>query len=233
MTELPTASQIADAFEKGNVTRLGMGTHRACYRIDGTPFCVKGYRTDEEIALGRSSAKEFEPLSPGVIRAIRRSRFNPRRNTCRLEASFHARMKKFLPSELFAVFPEVAESVFLPSRGWCLLESFLADVVPFRSEYKAGDDARRDVLLSAFGRLISGLARNRVRFYDPQNILVQRNVAAPDGFRLRIADFEPVSRNLIPLDVFFPALVPMKVRRRARRYLSEQLGVASALREFV
>lgn len=44
-----------------------------------------------------------------------------------------------------------------------------------------------------------------MRFFDPPNILVQP-VAPDGGFRLRIVDFEPMSRTVVKLDQLFPAL---------------------------
>jgi hypothetical protein len=39
-----------------------------------------------------------------------------------------------------------------------------------------------------------------------------------DDFVLRIVDFEPVTRTLIPIDAIFPALTRAKIRRRFARY---------------
>ena len=47
---------------------------------------------------------------------------------------------------------------------------------------------------------MDGLLKYCVRFFDPQPV-------APDGgFRLRIVDFEPMSRTVVKLDQLFPAL---------------------------
>jgi hypothetical protein len=43
-------------------------------------------------------------------------------------------------------------------------------------------------------------------------------VLSDDDFVLRIVDFEPVTRTLIPIDAIFPALTRAKIRRRFARY---------------
>jgi lipopolysaccharide biosynthesis glycosyltransferase len=93
----------------------------------------------------------------------------------------------------------------------------------FKSAYFAADDKGKKRLLSAFLRLIEQFRIYAVRFYDPQNLLVQR--ISKDDFVLRIVDFEPASRCFIPFDSVLPSLVRMKTMRRARRWLKMQLGV--------
>ena len=74
----------------------------------------------------------------------------------------------------------------------------------------------RAKLLASFRALVDALVRHAVRFYDPPNILSQW--FSDGSFRLRIMDFEPVSRLLIPIDLL-PAIQRFKVRRRFERYL--------------
>ena len=76
--------------------------------------------------------------------------------------------------------------------------------------------AARGLLWAGFLELADALVRHSVRFYDPQNSLVQR--IADGRFRLRITDFEPASRLLVPVDAV-PAVARLKVRRRFARYL--------------
>ena len=59
------------------------------------------------------------------------------------------------------------------------------------------------------------LVRHSIRFFDPQTVMVQRTSC---GFRLRVPDFEPATRTLIPFEAIFPALVRKKIRRRFARF---------------
>ena len=120
MAEFPTAEELEALFREGKMERIGMGSRRACYRIPETDLCVKCYRSDEEIEEGMYNGAQ-EP-SPSVVREIRRSRFDKRRNTSCQKFRSWQKMRKKLPAELFAVFPRVMELMHSPSRGWCIVE---------------------------------------------------------------------------------------------------------------
>jgi hypothetical protein len=133
-----------------------------------------------------------------------------------------------LPKDVFAAFPQIMECLLVPSRGWCLVEERLenfdgSEPEDFRSAYCAADDIGKKRLLSAFLRLIEQFRIYAVRFYDPQNLLVQR--ISENDFVLRIVDFEPATRCFLPVDSMIPSFVRMKTMRRARRWLKTQLGV--------
>ena len=221
---IPTAEQLDELFRAGAMERLGIGVRRACYAIPGTDLCVKCYRSEEEIALGKHVGyAPFKPLKRAVVREIRRNRFSDAGNTsCQEWRSYQALLRR-LPSELMAVFPGTLERVLVPSRGWCLVEERVedADGTPARAFHQAwsvAPDEARPGLLTLLETLADGLVRHAVRFYDPHNILVQ--MEADGGARLRITDFEPVSRTLVSLDRLAPALVRLKLRRRFARYRS-------------
>ena len=222
-TKIPAAEELAAFFASGGMERLGIGSRRACYRIPGTGLCVKCYRSESEISEGKHPDRsDFKPLAPSVTREIRRHRFSEAGNTSCQEWRYHEKLKKRLPPDLIAVFPETLERVMVPGRGWCLVEEDVrnADGTPARKFHEAyaavRDEDVRSAMMAAMNGLRDSLARHAVSFYDPQNILVQWQ--AGGSFRLRIVDFEPASRALVPLDKMIPGLVGLKVRRRFARY---------------
>ena len=222
--QTPTAEELERLFASGRMKRLGIGARRACYAIPGTALCVKCYRSEDEIAEGKHpDRKPFKPLAQSVVREIRQHRFSDKGNTSCQEWRCHEELRRRLPPELMSLFPETMTRVRVPGRGWCLVEEEVrnADGSPPGKFHETclgiQDAAMRERLLSAMEDLCASLARHRVCFYDPQNVLVQW---LSDGtFRLRIVDFEPASRALVPLDKLFPCLVGLKVRRRFARYL--------------
>jgi len=222
---MPTAEQLDEWFKAGTLKRLGIGIRRACYAIPDTDLCVKCYRSEEEIALGKHVGYEpFKPLRASVIVEIRKNRFSDRKNTSCQEWRYYRSVIKRAPKELAEAFPETIERLLVPVRGWCLVESMVRnfDGTPPRKFHEAcaavvNDRGLHQRMLSALKSLRDRLVESRIRFYDPQNILVQWTSAA--SFRLRIVDFEPESRVAIPLDELFPFLARMKIRRRFDRYM--------------
>ena len=219
---IPTAERLDELFRTGTLKRLGIGVRRACYELPGTGLCVKCYRSEDEIALGKHVGYEpFKPLKGAVVREIRRNRFSDVGNTSCQEWRYYQSLKRRLPPELMAVFPRTLERVLVPSRGWCLVEERVtnADGTSVRALHQAWLAAPKEMrsqLLSRLEMLTAGLIRHAVRFYDPHNILVQ---TGEDGdVRLRITDFEPASRTFVSLDRLAPALVRLKLRRRFSRY---------------
>ena len=220
-----TVERIDAYLKSGEAVLLGMGVRRACYAIPGTGLCVKCYRSDEEIALGKYvGSPSFVPLRPSVVREIRHNRFSDSGNTSCQEWRYYHALRNRLPPELMAVFPATLDRVNVPSRGWCLVEDVVAnaDGTPVQAFHRVLFSASADErsrLLSQFEMLTEGLVRHAVRFYDPHNILVQR--CADGNVRLRITDFEPASRTFVSLDRIWPALVRLKLRRRFARYRSK------------
>ena len=219
---IPTAEQLDALFRAGTMKRLGIGSRRACYAIPGADLCVKCYRSDEEIAEGKCpGCLPVIPLAPSVIREIRKCRFDERRNTCCQEYRYWQALRDTLPADLVAIFPETLVSVCLPSRGWSLVESRIAnaDGSPakrFHEVWLHASVKDRCRLVNAFAALVDGFCHYAVRFFDPPNLLVQR--CADGAFRLRIVDFEPASRTLLPLDRLSPFFIRRKVRHRFAHY---------------
>lgn len=225
-----TAEELESLFRSGMLERIGMGSRRACYRIPGRKFCAKCYRSDDEIKEGKYNGGRT--LSSSVVREICKARFDEKRNTSCQEYRYWKKLREKLPPEVFAVFPQTMECVSVPLRGWCLIEERVENFdgsapEDFRSAYLAADENLRKRLLSAFSRLIEQFCAYAVRFYDPQNLLIQK--LSDDDFVLRIVDFEPATRTFLPVDSMLPSFVRMKALRRAKRWLKTQLGVSETV----
>ncbi len=202
--------------ERGELVFLGAGARRECYAIPGTGLCLKCYR-DESATSNATIARE-----------IRRYRHDERRNACCREYRYWQKLKSALPPYVFAAFPDTMEQITLPRRGHAVVETRVrnADDTPcerFSIAYRAADDATRANLLKEFWLLVGAFAAYAVRFYDTQNIVVQR--LGSGGIRLRVVDFEPDARTLIQIDSLSHAIVRGKVIRRAKRYLASHCGV--------
>jgi len=200
---------------------LGQGNRRRCFRISGNDLCVKFY-------LARSEYNHTTKLS--IRLNIWLSRFISCINANCHEAYYHKILKDSLPPDLFAVFPERVERIFSPERGWGVLESLVLnqDGSPLRRvlvEMETADKALRQRLFDETRRLFRRLAEHAVCFYDPPNVMVQWT--GPGTFRLRIVDFEPRGRELMPCLSHIKPYVRLKVRRRCGRYL-ERLRVLLA-----
>ena len=224
-----TADQIDALLKSGSLERLGMGSRRACYRLPGVDLCVKCYRSDEEIAEGKYPGDKHNiPLSSSVVREIRRCRFDEKRNTCCQEYEYWQELQRSLPKDLKDVFPATMEKMLLPSRGWCVVEELVTDADGTPTQLFADvwrnltDGPARCRLLDRFRYLADDLVRHSVRFFDPQNVLVQK--CEGGGLRLRITDFEPISRAAVPIEKFLPSLIHHKIRRRFGRYLDQFMG---------
>lgn len=217
------SSDIIDTLlTSGDLELIGMGSRRACYRLPGErSLCLKCYRSDEEIAMGRNPGTEnAKPLSPGAVKEIRSCRHDRNRNTCCQEFDYWRSLKDKVPAEIAAAFPKTMEIVHSPSRGWCLIEEFMLNddaspIIKFLPALKSARADERKTLADLFEAFEKELIRNTVRFFDPQTIMVQREGGR---FRLRIPDFEPATRTLLPLDVLIPALTRRKIKRRFAHY---------------
>lgn len=216
-----TGAELETMLERDELAFLGAGSRRECHAIPGTSLCLKCYR-DETAAPNATVARE-----------IRRYRHDERRSACCREYRYWQKLKSALPPYVFAAFPDTMKQILLPNRGWAVVETRVqnADGTPcerFSLAYRAADDATKAKLLKEFWLLVGAFAAYAVRFYDTQNIVVQR---LDNGrFRLRVVDFEPAARTLIPIDSLCNAIVHGKVIRRAKRYLASHCGVKAKYR---
>ncbi len=195
---------------------LGTGRRRRCHRLPDTNLCVKFYHRDSALPPGTRLTTR---LAIAWGRTCRLANVNYR------EWQYHQRLKQQHPDALTAVFPEHTEPVHCPQRGWGIIETVIlnADGRPPR---KVADELKVQVqrdpqigreLYDAVEQLLKQFVARGVCFFDPSNILVQWT--GPETFRLRIADFEPSCRALIPGLSRITFYVRCKVRRRATRFL--------------
>ena len=214
--KIPTPDELEVMLARGELKLLGAGSRRECYAIPGTQLCLKCYR-DESTAP-----------NPSVAREIRKYRHEEKRNTCAQEYRYWLELKAKLPAYVFAAFPESFELVHLPTRGWSLIESLVLNFDgtqsrTFEEEASAKGTSEPDKLSKICSRLFSfrdQLANASIRFYDPSNVLIQWH---QDGtFALRIADFEPTTRTLIPLDGLSRFSIGRKCRNRFNRYFKNK-----------
>lgn len=214
-----------DDYNVADLETLGQGNRRSCFRIPGKDLCVKFYL---------APAEYNRKTKPSIRLHIWLSRFIPCLNANCHEAGYHKRLKESLPPDLFAVFPERVEKIFSPERGWGVLESLVLnpDKSPLQRviiEMEVADKVLRKRLFDETSLLFRRLAEHAVCFYDPPNVLVQWT--GPGAFRLRIVDFEPRGRELMPCLSHIKPYVRLKVRRRCGRYLERLralLGPASS-----
>ena len=226
-----TAEEIEKLLAAGALMRIGMGSRRACYRLPDGKHCLKCYRSDAEIEEGKyPGTTVVKPLAAGATCEIRHCRFDKRRNTCCQEYRYWLELKKRLPADMMAIFPATMEQVYLPSRGWAIIEELVVNsngspILKFTDAWRAASVESRPRLYAMLDALKLKLETCSVRIYDPQTLMVQ-DADAP-GCRMRILDFEPASRNFIPVDDMFPFLARIKVERRFRRYIKME-GFASS-----
>lgn len=218
-----TAEELDELFRSDALERIGMGSRRACYRLPCGKLCVKCYRSDKEILEGKDpGSPNSRPLAPAAAKEIQRFRFEEHRNTCCQEYRYW----KYLPEDIRRYFPATIEMRNTASRGWSLIEELIRNedgspIVKFFTAWKDSDSKRQRLLASLLDELEASFAHHSIRFFDPQTIMVQRT---REGFCLRIPDFEPATRALIPIDTLFPILIRMKMRRRFMRY-RKTLGI--------
>lgn len=211
---LPFSETDLAAFFQVGMECIGEGSRRKCFRVPDLPFCVKFYRLPSEYTW---------KTRPGVKAELALFRHSSLWNTSCQEWAYHKRLRKRLPPEIFQAFPEVVERVYLPDRGWGLVENLItnADGSPIRrviDEIKAAPTKEQGLALyDALSALCHALVEHAVKFYDPPNIMTQW---VPDGsFRLRIVDFEPMGRTFLPFLTTLPVWIRSKTRRRSERYL--------------
>ena len=183
----------------GESAEIGRGSRRVCTRIPGTGLCLKRYRDDDEVGAT-------------VRREIARGRFDRRLNTCAQEYDYLQELKRILPADVLSVFPETFELREDPKMGWHLVESLVLN----------GDGS----VPERFSRTYRGASEAAAaKFFDPQNVIVQWPGRPQEGveFRLRIVDFEPATRTLLPVDSLSPSLRRRKLRRRVERYLRQHV----------
>lgn len=194
---------------------IGRGSRRQAYKVGDTGFCAKFYLPPEECVKGK--------MKNSIRREIRWRRFSRFYNSSSQEVYVYRRFRHTLPEKVRACLPEVCERVYHPRLGWGVLETFYSNpdgtaVIPYEFEIARQTPGNREIIYNQAEELLKCLCDHSALFYEPGNFHTLIN---PDGtIETRIVDFEPTSKNLIPLEAFIPWLRRMKLRRKARRYLA-------------
>lgn len=199
-------------------TRVGFGgKRRACYQLGKSGLCVKFYKPIEECVAGR--------MKRSIRRDIAWRRFNKFRNSSSEEVYIYQLTRNSLPEDWKRKLPEVCERVFHPDHGWGILETFYANpdgtaIIPYEFEIKrqAGHPEIQNEIYRQSRDFLLQLIESRAFFHEPGNFHVQFDEAGKVS--LKLIDFEPESKTLIPLELVFSKFRQIKLRRKAIRYLA-------------
>ena len=195
---------------------LGKGRRRRCYRMPGTDLCAKFYHAPSALPPKTRLSIRLDIVLGRLCRAA---------NVNYHEWRYHQYLLGHLPEDIVDAFPEHTEAVYCREKKWGIIETLIlnADGTLPRSvaeELKASQDAALCLrIYQETERLLQRFVEHGVRVFDPPNLLVQWT--GDGAFRLRIADFEPNCRALIPGLAYIGFYVRGKVRRRAVRYLDK------------
>lgn len=197
---------------------IGRGTRRAAYKVGDSGYCAKFYRTPEDC---RTSQK----MKPSIKRDIKLRRFDYRRNSSSQEVAVAETMRKTMPREITDRLPAICQRVFHPSWGWGVIENFYTNpdgtaIIPYEYELRRqmhNPAVRKEIYIQA-RELLCALIRESATFYEPGNFHVLFN---EDGnLEMKLIDFEPDAKTLIPLEKIWPLFRRCKLVRKARRYLA-------------
>jgi len=198
------------------LVEIGRGARRVCYRIGDTGFCVKFLREPSDGQSGRKVGWRFRQM-------LKNGRFNRRQNVNCLEADAMNRYRREAGPLVAAAFPETVEVVFDEHRGYGVLMSYLTNADGsrvIRAEYEMAK--RRDPVFATdccqcLAALFEELIASAAPFFEPANVQVQ--FRANGTFRLRLIDFEPVDKKLVPITEWLPLARRINLRRKTGRYL--------------
>ena len=200
------------------------GSRRICYKLGDSGFCVKFYKPPEECV----SVK----MKKSIRRDISRRRHDKYRNSCSQEVHIWNRLRHSMPSEIRELLPQVMERVYHPLMGWGVLETLYLNpdgsgIIPLEWTVQHRHD--RELALWAYRKIrhyLKLLIDQSAPFYEASNFFawIQRD----GSILVRIIDFEPDSKTLVPLEKIWPWYRRRKVRRNAIRYLRhwrERFGI--------
>ena len=197
---------------------IGQGARRICYRLGETGFCVKFLRDPSDTRSERKLGWRFRQM-------LKNGRFDRRLNVNCLEAEAMEKYRHEAGPLVAAAFPEVVEVVFDERRGYGVLMSLVTNAdgsLVVRTEYemkKRGDTAFAARCCQQLEALLKELADASAPFFEPRNVQIQ--FLADGSTRLRLIDFEPVDKKLIPLTEVVPYMRRRNLQRKARAYLQD------------
>lgn len=195
---------------------IGEGTIRCCYRVPDKSLCLKFY----------APCLSHDPTHPRSLKT--RMKLSLTRHLFWLninmqEWRYYERLKRRLPAELMAVFPEHMEPLYSPRYGWGLTESLLTNYDGSYAQLADEELARlagssvAEELYRDIELFFDKAVQYSIALYDPRNILIQW--VDPHKYRIRLVDFEPKPKTLIPGLAYLKPFVRFRVRTRSRRYL--------------
>lgn len=213
-TETPIQpSMIEHALNNNMLPFIGGGSRRLCYELFSTNLCVKFYRQPKDFT---------KDTHPTVCTEIKKFAHDRKGNTSCQEYDYLQALITRVPPNIRNLFPELVDIVYLPTFGWGLIETLIqnADGTPAQRfpevlNANLNNPDYYKALVTQLDNVVEELCKYKIQFFDFPNILVQ--VLKNGEQHLRIADFEPRSRQLIPISTFFPSFLRQKIRRRYHR----------------
>jgi len=119
--------------------------------------------------------------------------------------------------------PQDCERVYHPEWGWGVIETYYTNpdgtaILPYHREIGRQSTEKRELIYALAKDMLEKLIAAGALFYEPGNLHVLNK---PDGgIELRIVDFEPESKTLVPLEVYCKWYRRRKLMRKAKRFLS-------------
>ncbi len=214
---------------ENELVEIGRGTRRIAYRVGDTGYCAKFYYPKEQCI-------EALKMQKSIQRDVKWRRFNKARNTSSREVYVYNLFRHSMPPDIRARMPEVCERVYHETWGWGVIETYYTNpdgtaILPYENEMARQTPANRELIYDQAVEFLRAIIKAGALFYEPGNFHV---LIKPDGsIELKLVDFEPESKTLIPLEMYSKWFRRRKLIRKSRRYLAhirESFGIKSAKR---
>lgn len=199
---------------------IGSGAVRSCYREPSGKTCVKFYTCQDKLHPKRKNSTRWRLLLTRHIYLL---------NINMQEWRYYQRLKKRLPLEVMKAFPEQMDRLYSPQYGWGVRESLLLNedgsyTRLVEAEMKRmGNQQQAQELYDRVRDFLDQMILHAVAVYDPRNILVQWT--SPSAYTLRMVDFEPRAKAVIPGLTYLKGFVRYRVMTRSTRYLARLKGL--------
>ena len=200
---------------ENELVEVGRGTRRVAYRVGDTGYCVKFYYPKEQCI-------EALKMQKSIQRDVKWRRFNKARNSSSREVYVYNLFRHTMPVEIRRHMPEVCERVYHPEWGWGVIETYYTNpdgtaIIPYEFEIARQTPANRELIYDQAVEFLRAIIKAGGLFYEPGNFHV---LIKPDGsVELKLVDFEPESKTLIPLEMYSKWFRRRKLVRKSRRYL--------------
>ncbi len=215
--------QADNSFNPESAELLGSGARRRCYQMPDRDQCIKFYHLPQTLPR-RTRLKNRYAIA--LARHWRAYNINHR------EWRYHQKLIQRLPPEVLSIFPEHTEPVYSKTHGWGIIETLIRNSDDSLSrqipgELKRSDDIKTSCrIFSAVEELLDHLVNHTIGYFDHGNIMVQWR--DNKNFKLRVADFEPTCRALVPGLTSLPFYVRCKLRRRGSRFLRHLANIINS-----